>query len=156
MPLTGEMSQQRPAASRAVAGCPACGAVDGWRLARIPEATIRACCSCGLVFCDPLPALAAASSGGISILTEQRYTEALVARAAARQPAYARLAQQRYGCFAGALQQRRFRMLEIGCGVAGLAPELVRLGVDYHGIDIDPRGCRVAMARGVGTVRNVD
>jgi SAM-dependent methyltransferase len=109
-----------------------------------------------LVFCDPLPAIAAESSGDVSILTEHHYTETLVARADVRKPAYARLAQQRYGCFAGALQQPRFRMLEIGCGVAGLAEELVRLGVDYHGIDIDPRVCQIALQRGGGNVRNVD
>jgi SAM-dependent methyltransferase len=155
-PFAKEVANPEPTARQTVAGCPACGAVDVWRLARIPEATIRSCRSCGLVFCDPLPAVVAESSGEVSILTEQRYTETLVARAAARKPAYARLAQQRYEHFAGALQQPRFRMLEIGCGVAGLAPELVRLGVDYHGIDIDPRVCRVGIDRGVGNVRNVD
>jgi SAM-dependent methyltransferase len=137
-------------------GCPACGAGRSWRLARIPAATIRACRSCGLTYCDPLPALAADSSGDVSILTEQSYTEMLLSRAEARRPAYARLARRRYEFFSGALHKARFRMLEIGCGVAGLAEELVRLGVDYHGIDLDARVCDVALRRGAGTVQHVD
>lgn len=144
------------AGTRRVEGCPACGAGRSWRLARIPEATIRSCRGCGLTYCDPLPTLAADSSGEVSILTEQSYTERLVSSAEARRPAYARLARRRYEFFSGALHQPRFRMLEIGCGVAGLAEELVRLGVDYHGIDLDPRVCEVALRRGAGTVQNVD
>ena len=143
-------------ARRVDEGCPACGARRSWRLARLPQATIRSCRGCGLAYCDPLPVLAADSSGDVSILTEQSYTEMLLARAEARRPAYARLARRRHEFFSAALGKPQFRMLEIGCGVAGLAEELVRLGVDYHGIDIDARVCEVAIQRGAGTVQNVD
>src|SRR5690349_21813799 len=153
--LAAPRSIARTAPARVV-NCPACDAARAWRLARIPAATVRSCRGCGLVFCDPLPVIAAQSSGDISILTEQSYTKASVARAHTRRAAYARLARERHACFAADLRQSKFRMLEIGCGVAGLAEELVRLGVDYHGIDIDPRVCQVAIERGIGDVRNVD
>jgi 2-polyprenyl-3-methyl-5-hydroxy-6-metoxy-1,4-benzoquinol methylase len=136
--------------------CPACGGARAWRLARIPAATVRSCRGCGLVFCDPLPAITAESSGDISILTEQSYTENLVARAEAHRAAYARLARQRHACFANALKRSSFRMLEVGCGVAGFAEEFVRLGVDYHGIDLDARVCQVGIDRGIGSVCNID
>jgi SAM-dependent methyltransferase len=47
-------------------------------------------------------------------------------------------------------------MLEIGCGAAGLAPAMAELGVDYFGIDIDPRPVESAQARGILNLRVAD
>jgi SAM-dependent methyltransferase len=44
-------------------------------------------------------------------------------------------------------------MLEVGCGDAGMATEMGALGVDYQGIDIDPRPIEAARSRGIDSCR---
>lgn len=136
--------------------CFVCGQLRRRRLARLAETTVFSCQSCGLVYCDPLPRIASASSGDHSILTEERYTQALLDNASKREACHRVLARRRHEVFAGALGRAHFRLLEVGCGIAGLAPEWLRLGVEYHGIDLDARVCELARQRGVSNVEVVD
>jgi 2-polyprenyl-3-methyl-5-hydroxy-6-metoxy-1,4-benzoquinol methylase len=52
---------------------------------------------------------------------------------------YATLAQRRYQSYCQMLGLSAFSMLEIGCGPGELGAEFTKLGVDYHGVNIDIR-----------------
>jgi SAM-dependent methyltransferase len=106
-----------------------------------------------LVYCDPLPRVESSSAGAASILTEETFTAQILDIPAAQADRYAVLARARYQRYRHDLGRPRFRLLEIGCGAAGLAPVLTALGVDYHGIDIDHRPIEAARARGITGLR---
>jgi SAM-dependent methyltransferase len=52
---------------------------------------------------------------------------------------YATLAQRRYQSYRQLLGRSAFSMLEIGCGAGELGAEFTKLGVNYHGVNIDAR-----------------
>lgn len=59
------------------------------------------------------------------------------------------VAQRRHQHYSRLLGRSSYSLLEIGCGAAGLGPGFVSAGVDYSGLDIDPRPIEAAKARGV-------
>jgi SAM-dependent methyltransferase len=69
---------------------------------------------------------------------------------------YQRLAEGRYRHYSAALGRAEFRLLEIGCGSCGMAATYNRLGVEYWGIDIDPRVVSLARESGVLNVSRTD
>jgi 2-polyprenyl-3-methyl-5-hydroxy-6-metoxy-1,4-benzoquinol methylase len=73
-------------------------------------------------------------------------------RLSAESSAYDRLALARHRAYSQLLGRERYRLLEIGCGSAGLAKALASVGVEYEGLEIDPRMVESSKARGVGTV----
>src|SRR5688572_17692484 len=136
--------------------CPACGAPAAAVAARLAETTVLDCASCGLVRCEPLPKIESRSAGPSSILTEESFTAGILKLSPQQQRRYRELARARHARYARDLGRPRFRLLEIGCGAAGLADELVRLGVEYHGLDLDPRPVEAAGHRGVAGLRVAD
>jgi len=133
--------------------CPVCGAGRRRRVAHLTATDVFECAGCDLVVCDPLPTMASASAGAASVLTEERFTASILAVPAAQAARYDALARARHHRYRRDLGRARFRLLEIGCGAAGLAGELGRLGVAYHGLDLDPRPVEAARARGVTGLR---
>jgi 2-polyprenyl-3-methyl-5-hydroxy-6-metoxy-1,4-benzoquinol methylase len=96
------------------------------------------------------------SAGQNSVMTDEAYTAGLVAVSEYRRNLYRILARSRYHEYVRRLGQSRFRMLEIGCGNAGMAEEFQRQGAEYFGIDLDERPVAVALARGLQNVRVAD
>ena len=115
--------------------------------------TVVRCAGCGLVFCDPLPRIASKSSGESSILTEEAFTAQMIRDSPGSSDRYRVLANARYRHYSATLGRTSFRMLEVGCGEAGMAAEMRAHGVDYQGIDIDPRPIEAARSRGIGSCR---
>jgi 2-polyprenyl-3-methyl-5-hydroxy-6-metoxy-1,4-benzoquinol methylase len=114
----------------------------GTQLQRGPDildTTVWRCSGCGLRFCSPLPVFNSSSAGCNSTMTAEEYTQAMLFPSAQRSKRYSTLAQERYQIYAHELGRRRFRLLEIGCGTAALAPCWIGSGVDYQGVDIDNR-----------------
>ena len=70
-----------------------------------------------------------------------------------RSDRYRALAANRYHHYSKTLARERFSMLEVGCGEAGMAAEMAAHGVDYQGIDLDPRPIEAAHSRGIETCR---
>src|SRR4029077_6325713 len=60
--------------------------------------------------------------------------------------------ERRHRRYSAALKRSSYRLLEIGCGGAGVAAPFTDLGVDYHGIDIDSRPVDRARARGIANL----
>jgi 2-polyprenyl-3-methyl-5-hydroxy-6-metoxy-1,4-benzoquinol methylase len=96
------------------------------------------------------------SSGNYSIKTDGDYTQMLLTDCQARELKYQNLAQNRYRYYAAKLQKKKFSLLEIGCGNAGLATGFQQCGVDYYGIDIDQRTIAKANESGIEQVRCLD
>jgi SAM-dependent methyltransferase len=130
------------------ATCPACGAQQSQLRTRKLQSPIYQCDSCNLTFCFPFLEVASDSAGQNSILTEESYTISAIDSYAARKERFAQTARQRHQYFTQVLGRSRYRLLEVGCGIAGIADELTRLGVDYRGIDLDPRMVAAAQKRG--------
>lgn len=148
------MSDGRPApAGDRVQACPVCGGNRRRRVTSIRDVDVVRCSGCGLVFCDPLPRIDSESSGASSILTEETFTARMIRDCPERAERYRVLAAARYRRYARTLGRARFRMLEIGCGEAGMAAEMAAHGVGYLGLDIDPRPIEVARSRGIEACR---
>lgn len=129
--------------------CPACGG-NGSVRHRLQETRVAACSDCLLLFCDRLPGEGAKSAGPNSVQTDEDYTAGLIADDPIRRARYRQLAGARHMEYARRLGRSSFRLLEIGCGSAGLRERFVELGVTYAGIDIDPRVVAAARAGGAG------
>jgi SAM-dependent methyltransferase len=136
-----------------VQACPACGATRRRPVTSLKHCKVVRCAGCGLVFCDPLPQIASKSSGESSILTEEAFTAHMIHDSPGRSDRYRVLANNRYHHYSRTLARARFSMLEVGCGDAGMAAEMGAHGVDYQGIDIDPRPIEAARSRGIGSCR---
>jgi 2-polyprenyl-3-methyl-5-hydroxy-6-metoxy-1,4-benzoquinol methylase len=67
---------------------------------------------------------------------------ALIRDSPGRFDRYRALANTRYDHYSKVLARANFSLLEVGCGDAGMAAEMGAHGVDYQGIDIDPRRSR--------------
>jgi 2-polyprenyl-3-methyl-5-hydroxy-6-metoxy-1,4-benzoquinol methylase len=128
--------------------CPACGGGSVSLLNTQLSAQLYHCIDCHLAFCHPFPQVASSSASDHSILTEESYTTQAIASWQSRQSLFVQTAQHRHAYFSQLLQRSSYRLLEIGCGIAGTADELKRLSVDYTGIDIDPRMVAAAQERG--------
>jgi SAM-dependent methyltransferase len=107
------------------------------------------CSRCSLIYCHPMPETKSESAGTHSVLTEESFTAGILTISPAQAARYQSLARRRHARYAADLGRSRFSLLEVGCGAAGLAPEMNRLGVAYSGIDIDHRPVQAAQARGV-------
>lgn len=129
--------------------CVSCGGAGETR-ATLRHSDVWECDTCGLVQCDPLPSIDSPSSGNSSILTEESFTESTMTSCPALENRYAELATARHEVYSRDLGKPNYRFLEIGCGSAGLAEHMRRLGVDYDGIDLDPRPVAAARERGTG------
>jgi SAM-dependent methyltransferase len=133
--------------------CPACGASKRRPVTSMKHGKVVRCAACGLVFCDPLPQIASKSSGESSILTEEAFTARMIRDSPGRSDRYRALADTRYHHYSEMLGRASFSMLEVGCGEAGMAAEMGSHGVDYQGIDIDPRPIEAAHSRGIESCR---
>lgn len=129
--------------------CLACSATRPTRVAKVSNTPVYACQECGLTFCWPLPTVGSPSSGAHSIVTEETFTHGILSMTPERQRVLDSVAERRHQHYAKALGRSSYSLLEIGCGGAGLAAPFARLGVDYHGIDIDERPVAAAIERGV-------
>jgi hypothetical protein len=125
-----------------VRACPACEAGERRPITSMKHCKVVRCAGCGLVFCDPLPRIASKSSGESSILTEEAFTAHMIRDSPGRFDRYRALANTRYDHYSKVLARANFSLLEVGCGDAGMAAEMGAHGVDYQGIDIDPRRSR--------------
>jgi SAM-dependent methyltransferase len=114
------------------------------------------CTVCGLAFCHPLPAVDSPSAGPNSLPTDAAYTAGLLNRSRQKAARYENLAESRYRRYSSSLGKTSFRMLEIGCGSCGMAATYKRLGIEYWGIDIDPRVVKLAQESGVKNVSRTD
>jgi SAM-dependent methyltransferase len=143
-------------ASRLPAQCPACESQQINRLwIKLQAPTnLHECGECGLVFCFPQPAVGSLSAGPQSVLTDEEYTKGMIG--APTRARYVRLAEGRYEQYKVTLGRDRFRLLEIGCGLGSLGTTFQRLGVDYWGIDIDPRVINTAKDLGISNVSRID
>jgi 2-polyprenyl-3-methyl-5-hydroxy-6-metoxy-1,4-benzoquinol methylase len=94
------------------------------------------------------------SAGPKTVLTNEAYTQGLLDPST--RSGYIRLGEARSEHYRSTLGRDHFRLLEIGCGSAGLATTFRRLGVDCFGIDIDPRVVDAAKTFGVSRVMNID
>jgi 2-polyprenyl-3-methyl-5-hydroxy-6-metoxy-1,4-benzoquinol methylase len=135
--------------------CPACGHQQHQLQSAKLASPVYQCDHCGLTFCSPFPAVESNSAGQNSILTEESYTTNAIASYQQRQALFAATAQRRHEYFSQLLGRSHYRLLEVGCGIAGIADELARLGVDYSGIDLDARMVAAAQQRGCN-VRTLD
>jgi SAM-dependent methyltransferase len=130
-----------------------CGRERRRRVAQLAETQVFRC-ECAFVACDPLPDIASPSAGSSSVLTPEDFTTGrILGLSAASAKPFADLARARHARYAADLGRPPGRLLEIGCGAAGLAEELQRLGVAYHGLDLDPRPLEAARERGVQSLR---
>lgn len=118
--------------------CPACDAAGSFTH-QLAATSVSTCEVCGLVYCAIAPEANSPSAGPSSVQTDEGYTDALISQYGKRRYKYEALASARYREYAALLGCRSFRLLEVGCGVAGLRERFVALGVQYTGIDIDPR-----------------
>ena len=90
-------------------------------------------------------------------MTAAAYSDGLLDLSAGKLSRYNEIAERRYATYVRAMGGRRsFRLLEIGCGTAGLAARFAQLGVDYWGIDIDDRMVDDCARRGVTFVKKGD
>lgn len=121
--------------------CRFCKSLDG--------TDVYGCANCGLQFCFPLPDIASASAGEGTVLTEESYTEEAIQSFAIREEAFRELAKNRISYFNCVLGVKKFRILEVGCGVAALGGFYAQAGLYYHGIDIDRRMISAAKKRGI-------
>lgn len=136
--------------------CRICGDQSSRPVGReVAESTVYRCGTCRFLFCSPLPRQESESAGQHSILTAEWYSEGLLHSTDLKRARYELLASGRHRMYCGTLARSNFRLLEIGCGTAGLAAPFGSLGVDYEGIDIDPRMIRYAADAGAN-VRLVD
>ncbi len=138
--------------------CPNCGAGSTRQVFRSVNAPGRIwiCNGCEFVFCFPLPLPASLSAGPHSIMTCEDYTAGLLSIPDSKQRLYDRLADNRYERYSSTLKKRNFRLLEIGCGSCGLGSKYQQLGVEYHGIDLDPRVVEEARRSGIRNVGCAD
>lgn len=132
--------------------CLACAGTATRRVATVLGEPVYRCRTCSLTFCWPLPEAASDSAGAHSILTEESFTAGILSVPSERQKILDSVAERRFSLYSSALGRRQFSLLEIGCGAAGLAPQMSSLGIEYFGIDIDPRPIESARARGTQNV----
>ena len=138
------------------APCRVCGATRRILVAHLPQTRVYQCLRCWLVVCDPLPHLESFSSGPSAIPPKESYTQAICNLDSRTLARYRELARGRYDLYRASLRRDTFRVLEIGCGAAGLADGLQRLGVEYRGIDLDHRPIEAARARGIENVETAN
>jgi SAM-dependent methyltransferase len=138
--------------------CAACNstAVEPVSKALSETTKLYRCTICGLAFCYPLPDIESPSAGPNSLPTGVGYTAGLLDRSHRKAARYRALAEGRYRHYSSLLGRTEFRMLEIGCGACGMAATYQRLGIEYWGIDIDPRVVRCARESGVTNVSRTD
>src|ERR1035438_5023408 len=101
--------------------------------------TLYRCPACGLWFCDPVVRVESPSSGPSSILTDDGYSDMLLRGTPTQAKRYATLALRRYQSYCKILGRSTFSMFDIVCGAGELGAEFMKLGVDYHGMNIDTR-----------------
>ena len=134
--------------------CPLCEHPHARHVATLADGVkVLRCLRCRLVRTDPLPSIGSGSSGTRSVLTSEDYTAGMVSNFESRRPFYGRLALQRHRRYSESLGRKTYRLLEIGCGVAGLAEGFRSVGVEYSGLDLDERPIDFASSRGVSGVR---
>ncbi|MCE5306272.1 MAG: class I SAM-dependent methyltransferase [Acidobacteriales bacterium] len=98
------------------------------------------CAACGFWFCCPLIVnLQLPSAGPSSIVTDEGYSDRILRTTARRAERYVTLARRRYRSYCELLGRSTFSMLDIGCESGELGSEFLKLGVDYHGVNIDTR-----------------
>lgn len=88
--------------------------------------------------------------------TDASYTAGLLRGSSEKTLQYDSLAENRYRRYSALLGKAEFRLLEVGCGSCGMASMYNRLGVEYSGIDIDPRVVQYAKESGVSNVSQTD
>lgn len=119
--------------------CRVCGSFRVATKHTFPATELHRCRDCGFWFCHPVVSTESASSGPSSIMTDEEYSHRLLRPTAAQAARYRVLAQRRYQSYRELLGRSAFSMLEIGCGPGDLGAEFLRLGADYHGVNIDHR-----------------
>src|SRR5687768_8638180 len=134
--------------------CPACGEAAMVAIRSWTPFPILSCSSCTFLRASA-PIASSPSAGAHSVMTAEDYTAGMLETHAERAELYAALARRRYAYLRGRLGRERFSLLEVGCGVAGMAETLASLGVTYTGIDIDHRVVDAARRRGAN-VRHCD
>jgi SAM-dependent methyltransferase len=72
-------------------------------------------------------------------MTDEGYSDMLLQTTPAQAIRYATIARRRYQSYCQLLGRSAFSMLEIGCGPGELGAEFTKLGVNYHGMNIDAR-----------------
>lgn len=107
------------------------------------------CPNCGFDFVSPLIKVASESSNENIIMTDESFTSNIINRYERNLPYYLKLAKRKYDYLSDKIGKQNFSLLEIGCGVAGMAEELEKSGVNYYGIDIDKRVVDFAKTRGI-------
>jgi SAM-dependent methyltransferase len=129
--------------------CPACTS-DNTHITKTKlSSTLYHCQNCDFYFCDSLPSIESASAGENSILTEEEFTINTITSWESRKDLFATVARKRHQLFSSRLKREYYRVLEVGCGIAGVGDEYQRIGLEYTGIDIDDRMVKTAKARGL-------
>lgn len=129
--------------------CVVCSSSRTKRIGSASSTPVHECRDCTLTFCWPLPDVASLSAGAHTITTEESFTSSILTIDERRQSALGSVAARRHERYSALLGRSDYSLLEIGCGGAGLEPGFRRLGVDYHGVDLDPRPIEAARSRGV-------
>jgi len=120
-----------------IGACPVCGG-EPRPIGVIAGLRVAECGSCGLCFCVDIPPSVSPSAGDRSTETDECYTQNLLFQSDRKRQRYEELAAHRFAYYR-ALVGPRPRILEVGCGTAGLAQPLTLLGAEYVGVDLDHR-----------------
>jgi len=137
--------------------CILCDCTNVIQVFNLEKVGVHQCSKCGILFVYPFPKnLQSSSSGEFSIMTDDGYSESLLNDSSNRRTLYNTIATNRYHYYAAILGNRKFSLLEIGCGSAGLAGSFNKLGVAYYGIDIDQIMTSKAASDGIANIRNID
>jgi len=132
--------------------CLVCSSTRTKQIGTTSSTSVFECRDCTLTFCWPLPEVESESAGAHSITTEESFTSGILSIDPRRQRVLDAVAGRRHERYRSVLETSDYTLLEVGCGAAGLEPGLRRLGVDYHGMDLDPRPIDAAQARGVANL----
>lgn len=152
IPSKSDLYAGAPSASSV---CAACGG-NGRRVHSLEETPVLRCGACGFVFCEILPGGPSPSASTNSVETSESYSMGMISIDEARQRRFDRMAEARHAEYERRLGRSSYRLLEVGCGSAGLQRRLTQLGVDYVGIDLDSRVVEAARRRGARGVSRHD
>jgi SAM-dependent methyltransferase len=137
--------------------CPVCFGRSQKKVRPMMEGYILFCPDCRLTYIyPPIIETTSLSSGQFSVQTDGVYTAKLMNASVTIEAKYEILAENRQRYYSQHLGRSAIKLLEIGCGAAGMEPFFHRLGVEYHGIDLDERTIKLAKSQGKKNIRQLD
>jgi len=102
-----------------------------------------------LIAADPAPSTVSRSANEHTVETEPAFTHGSIVDFEARRSSMFKVGTRKAAELCRRTGRERLRVLEVGCGTAGLYEPLAAAGHSYMGVDIDKRMVGAAAARGV-------